>query len=140
VSYLSIKEILYLCHSKLFFPCLINSPWFLDKINRHYSHLLSIEYHNTKNLFLIVALHPVIIKNEFYFSIDFNKLPYFKKIFNGEYTNFTLITLTDILKARNILFQPYKKKLNSQNNKIICSFLECDTNLCPCQDYKLRFS
>jgi hypothetical protein len=57
-------------------------------------HLLGITYSNNKWLFLICVLHPIIINNEFYFSVDFRKLSYFKELLDDENTIFDLDPLT----------------------------------------------
>jgi len=138
VSYLSMKDVLHLCIAKLFLPSFVNSPWFLKKINAYFAHLLGYSYSKSQNLFVICALYPVIVNNNFYLSVDHSKLPYFKKIFNGSNTVFTLHYLQDILKVWSILFQPYKKFKMLKTKKylgIIQSFQNCH-NLCPCLKYR----
>ena len=106
VSYLSMQDLIHLCISKLFLPCLVNSPWFFDKINAYFIHLLACAYSKSNSLFMICNLLPTIINNTFYFSVDHSKLPYFKKIF-GQNHIFDLYNIDHILKIWPILFQPY---------------------------------
>lgn len=133
VSYLTLNDTLYLCSSKLFLPCLVHSPWFISKIKSYLTHLLGTAYSKNRYLFIICALHPVVVNNEFYFSVDFNRLPYFKKLLDGEDTIFDLDPLTQILNTWNTIFHP-SKKLKKTHHKIIHSFTDCH-NLCPCLKY-----
>lgn len=136
VSYLSMKDILHLCLSKVFMPCLVNSPWFFKKRFCYFTHLLGYTYSTSQNLFILCALYPAMLNNEFYFSVDLTKLPYFKKLFNGRNTIFSLYKLEPILKVWFILFQPYKrfKLFKRYYLKTIHSFPNCH-QLCPCLQY-----
>lgn len=136
VSYLSMQDLMHLCISKLFLPCLINSPWFFDKINAYFTHLLASAYSDSNNLFIICALLPTIINNTFYFSVDHSKLPYFKKIF-GKNHIFDLYKIEHVLKIWPILFQPYStfKKHKRYYLKSIKHFPLCFKE-CPCLKYR----
>jgi len=137
ISYLSLKDILHLSISKLFMPCLVNSSWFLNKINTYFIHLLGHAYYKTKNIFMICAFHPIIVNNAFYFSIDHTKLPYFKNLF-GKNHIFNFHQLDKILKSWSILFQSYKhfKKHKRLYLKNIKTFTSC-SRMCPCHKYKM---
>ena len=131
------KDIFHLCISQLFKPCFMSSPWFFEKMNTYFTHLLGNSYSNSQNIFLLCALHPAIVGNTFYFSVDHTKLPYFKKLFNGQATIFTLNNLEHILKVGSILFEPYETFKKSQRYylKTIQSFPNC-RNSCPCHNYE----
>jgi len=137
VAYLSIKDILHLCISKVFLPCLVNSPWFFELVNTYFSHLLGTVFAKSKFLFIICTLRPAIINNMFYFSVDHAKLPYFKSFFQGKYTIFELNLFKNCMKILSILFQPYKqfKKKSRYYLKTIQSFPTCH-NFCPCLQYR----
>ena len=106
VSYLSIQDIIHLCISKLFLPCFVNSPWFFRKLNAYFTHLLGCAYSDSNSLFMICALHPAIVHNTFYFSVDHSKLPYFKSIFGKNFI-FDLYKLDHVSKILPIIFEPY---------------------------------
>lgn len=137
VSYLSINDILSLCISKVFLPCFINSPWFFKKITAYFTHLLGHAYSRSRSLFILCALYPTIVNQNFYFSVNFSRLPYFKKLQSGKDTIFKVELFEDILKVWFILFQPYKqfKKNKQYYLKAIGSFSKCH-KLCPCLKYR----
>lgn len=138
LTYLSMKDILHLCISKLFLPYFLHSPEFTAKLNSYFAHLLGKSYSECINLFMICTLNPTIVNNHFYFSVDFTKLTYFKKKLHVKDTSFTLDALDDILKIWGILFQPYTcfKKHRQQYLRTIRSFANCH-NLCPCHNYRI---
>lgn len=137
ISFLSDKDILNLCISKLFLPRLVNSHSFLQKLNNYFIHLLGQAYYNSNHIFLICSLHPVIINDTFHFSIEHKKLPYFKKLLTKQ--TFELYQLNNILKIWSVLFfqtlSEYKKH-KTFYQKTIASFSSCN-NLCHCHKYKM---
>lgn len=134
MSYLSIKDMLHLCISKLFLPCFVNSPWFFKKINAYFTHLLGNAYAKNTTLWLICTLHPTIVNDEFYFSVNLKQLSYFKNLYAGKNTVFSLNVFNDILETCDILFQPYKR-FKRRYLKIIRTFPNCHP-LCPCLKYR----
>ena len=106
-------------------------------------HLLGITYSNNKWLFLICVLHPIIINNEFYFSVDFRKLSYFKELLDDENTIFDLDPLTNVLNIFNNIFHPSLKTLSKKKYKIIRTYQSCTNKFsCPCKPllYDLNFN
>lgn len=138
MTYLTIKDILHLCISKVFLPCFVNSSWVLKKINNYFIHLLGHAYYKSNQILLICLFHPVIINDTFHFSINHTKLPYFKnkKILNQN--NFDLYQLNNVLEIWSILFQPYAnfKKHKTFYLKTIQNFPSCNS-FCPCHKYKM---
>jgi hypothetical protein len=80
ILYLPMNDLLSLCLSKLFFPCLLNSSFFFSRLHQYLLSTLCDAYSQQKNLFLLCTCVPIIIENEFYFSLDRSKILYFKKI------------------------------------------------------------
>ena len=78
VSYLSASDLFSLCCSNLFVPCLYNSPWFFKRMNTHFAHLMYFSCLRSENLFVLCAIKPLLINNNFYFSLDNYFIPFFK--------------------------------------------------------------
>ena len=137
VSYLSMQDILHLCISKMFLPCFVNSPWFFTSLATYFNHLLAYTYSQSQNLFLLCAVYPAVVNNRFYIAVDHQKLPYFKKLFLGESTIFSLVHMLPVLRVWSALFRPYKKckKGRRSDLKPIRSFPTCHP-LCPCHRYR----
>lgn len=137
ISYLSPVDILILCNSSLFLPCLLNTSWFSNYLKAYFTHLLAISYINNKWLFLICALHPIIINNDFYFSVDFRKLSYFKELLDEKDSIFDLDPLTDVLILFNNIFHPSFKTLSKKHYKIARNCKPC-VKKCSCHEFKTK--
>jgi len=86
---------------------------------------------------MIGALNPTIVNDEFYFSVNISRLPYYKSLWHGKDTIFEITSFRAILQIWTTLFQPYKKFKKNKNKILntIGSFKQCH-NFCPCINYK----
>jgi hypothetical protein len=89
VSYLPAGDLFSLCCSNLFAPCLRNSPWFFKRMSHHFAHLMYFSCLKSENLFTLCAIKPLLINNNFYFTIDQYYIPFFKT-YSQNYISHTL--------------------------------------------------
>jgi hypothetical protein len=80
LSYLSMTDVLHLCISKLFFPCLLNSPRFFTAINSYMLSLLCQLYiDDADRVRLKTATIPFIIDNTMYLAIHTDRVRFWRR-------------------------------------------------------------
>jgi hypothetical protein len=82
VSYLPFKDIINCGISKLFLPVLLDTSWFLNKLNTYVLHLIGMEYFLKSNIFTVSALIPIYLNQQCYFGIDTSKLNFLADYYN----------------------------------------------------------
>lgn len=145
VSYLSTEDLFTLCCSNLFSPCLRNSPWFFQRMKKHFAHIMFISCFKSENLFTLCTIKPAILNNSFYFSIDKNYLPFFASLpqsrtlsKNKDQTELLCNPFEPVLSSFSALFLPYSKfkKLKKNPLPVLKSRSTCHSKcLCTTDHY-----
>lgn len=85
VSYLSSSDLISLCCSNLFAPCLRNSPWFFKRMNKHFVHFMLSAWMKSNNMFTLCAIKPAVLNGNFYFSVNQDYISFFTQYYPNQF-------------------------------------------------------
>jgi hypothetical protein len=133
VSYLPLKDLINCGISKLFLPVLLDTPWFLNKLNTYVLHLIGMEYYFKSNIFTVSALIPIFLNQQCYFGVDTSKLN-----FLADYYNLFRKSGYQLFPNLNILvymLEPFENYLDNSKAMLLVqslsNYAECHSQ-CPC--------